>query len=80
MGYELAKKIRELVPYEPIQGSFPVRLDANESCIDLNADTPLGDPALEAGRLRLREKIAHDSENPNHIRTVFGSAYNCEDE
>lgn len=58
MGYELAKKIRELVPYEPIQGSFPVRLDANESCIDLNADTPLGDPALEAGRLRLREKIA----------------------
>lgn len=58
MGYELAKKIRELVPYEPIQGSFPVRLDANESCIDLNADTPLGDAALEAGRLRLREKVA----------------------
>lgn len=57
MAYQLAKKIRELTPYEPIQGSFPVRLDANESCIDLNADTPLGNPALEAGRARLRQKI-----------------------
>lgn len=28
--YELNKKIRELTPYEPISGSYKIRLDANE--------------------------------------------------
>ena len=28
--YELNEKIRDLVPYEPIAGEYPVRLDANE--------------------------------------------------
>lgn len=31
MSYELNKKIRELVPYEPISGTYKIRLDANES-------------------------------------------------
>ncbi len=30
MSYELNKKIRELVPYEPISGTYKIRLDANE--------------------------------------------------
>ena len=57
MSYELAKKIREMTPYAPIQGEYPVRLDANESYIDLNDPAPLSDPQLEAGKTLLREKI-----------------------
>ena len=33
--YELNEKIRDLVPYEPIAGEYPVRLDANESFLPL---------------------------------------------
>ena len=33
--YELNEKIRDLEPYEPIQGEYAVRLDANESVIPL---------------------------------------------
>lgn len=33
--YELNKKIKGLVPYDPITESYDVRLDANESCFDL---------------------------------------------
>ena len=31
MSYELCDKVRELEPYEPITGSYRIRLDANES-------------------------------------------------
>ena len=31
MGYELCDKIKYMTPYEPISGSYPIRLDANES-------------------------------------------------
>ncbi len=31
MGYELCDKIKHMTPYEPISGSYPIRLDANES-------------------------------------------------
>lgn len=31
--YTLNEKIRDLVPYEPIKGDYPIRLDANESFI-----------------------------------------------
>ena len=33
--YELNEKIRDLVPYEPTAGSYPIRLDANESFLPL---------------------------------------------
>ena len=33
MSYELNKKIRELEPYEPISGTYKIRLDANE-CLE----------------------------------------------
>ncbi len=35
MSYELNSKIKDLVPYMPINGSYKVRLDANESFIKL---------------------------------------------
>ena len=35
MSFELCKKVRELEPYEPISGSYRIRLDANESFFDM---------------------------------------------
>ncbi|TCL42745.1 pyridoxal phosphate-dependent aminotransferase [Harryflintia acetispora] len=31
MAYQLPKKVRALIPYDPISGSYQIRLDANES-------------------------------------------------
>ena len=36
MGYKLNKKLADLVPYEPISGTYKIRLDANESCFNLS--------------------------------------------
>ncbi len=35
MAYQLNQKIRDLVPYEPISGTYDIRLDANESYLTL---------------------------------------------
>lgn len=31
MAYQLPEKLKQLTPYEPMQGEYPIRLDANES-------------------------------------------------
>ncbi len=36
MSYKLCDKVIELEPYEPISGTYRIRLDANESCFDLS--------------------------------------------
>lgn len=36
MAYQLCEKVRALEPYEPIQGSYQIRLDANESYYNLS--------------------------------------------
>lgn len=36
MSYKLNKKLVNLVPYDPISGSYKIRLDANESCFNLS--------------------------------------------
>jgi len=36
MSYKLNKKLVDLVPYDPITGTYKIRLDANESCFDLS--------------------------------------------
>ena len=33
---KLNKKLVDLVPYDPIMGTYKIRLDANESCFDLS--------------------------------------------
>lgn len=38
MSYKLNKKIVDLVPYEPISGTYKIRLDANECPTDLPGD------------------------------------------
>ena len=46
MSYELNKKLKSIEPYEPETGSYPIRLDANESCFDIS--DKLGDVISEA--------------------------------
>lgn len=36
MSYTLCKKVRDLTPYDPIEGEFDIRLDANESFLPLS--------------------------------------------
>ena len=36
MSYELNSKLSKLVPYEPITETYKIRLDANESFMNLN--------------------------------------------
>jgi histidinol-phosphate aminotransferase len=36
MGYQLNDKIKNLKPYDPISGYYPIRLDANESFLDIS--------------------------------------------
>ena len=36
MSYQLNQKVRDLVPYEPISGSYRIRLDANESFLEIS--------------------------------------------
>lgn len=35
MSYIIEKRLLNMVPYEPISGSYPIRLDANESFLDI---------------------------------------------
>lgn len=39
MSYTLCEKLRTIEPYEPISGSYRIRLDANESFVELPAAT-----------------------------------------
>lgn len=36
--YEIADKLQNLVPYDPIKGNYKIRLDANESFVSTNPD------------------------------------------
>ena len=38
MPFELNEKIRGLVPYDPIEGDYPIRLDANESSLPIGPE------------------------------------------
>ena len=43
--YELNSKLKKLEPYDPIEGDYKIRLDANESYFNLNEQ--LGDKISE---------------------------------
>lgn len=46
MAYELADKLKKISAYDPIEGNYAVRLDANESCYNVNE--LIGDKIAEA--------------------------------
>ena len=53
MPFQLNDKIKNLVPYDPIAGNFPIRLDANESFLPINNEEQQGlQVALSAANLR----------------------------
>ncbi len=62
--YELNQKIKELVPYEPISGTYNIRLDANE-CPD-----NLPDNILEQFHQKLDEIAFNRYPNPLALRLV----------
>ncbi len=49
--YELPEKIRSFKPYDPIEGEYAIRLDANESFADIN-DYIEGGAAAVAARIK----------------------------
>lgn len=52
MSYQLNRKLAELIPYEPLQGEYRVRLDANESFLPVDKRV-LNDVAESLGSCRL---------------------------
>ena len=52
MSYQLNRKLAELIPYEPLQGEYRVRLDANESFLPVDKRV-LNDVAEALGSCRL---------------------------
>ena len=53
MPFELNDKIKNLVPYDPIMGDYPIRLDANESFLPMVGEERMGlEAALAAVNLR----------------------------
>ena len=84
MGYTLCQKVRGLVPYEPITGSYPVRLDANESPFDLakpeSFPAPLQKAAAEAlAKLQAAVAAIPFNRYPDpyctDLRAAFGKRY-----
>lgn len=51
MSYSLNSKIRDLKPYDPIEGEYQIRLDANESFLSVP-------PEIKDGILREVERVA----------------------
>ena len=71
MSYTLCRKVRNLTPYEPIKGSYRIRLDANESCFSLPDELreQLGRLAAEMDYNRYPDPLA------DRLCTAFGAAY-----
>ena len=66
MSYLLCEKVRSLTPYQPITGSEPIRLDANESFFDLNrADffPPQMQPLREKALSQVQEALSQTALN-----------------
>ncbi len=84
MSYELNKKIRELEPYEPISGTYKIRLDANE-CPENYPDFIKEEIKIAIDKListailiRLREKVVmafadYYGINPKYVTAGKGS-------
>ena len=69
--YELNEKIRDLVPYEPIDGDYPIRLDANESFLSLPEElrTRIAQTAAQAAFNRYPDPLSRD------VTQVFAAYY-----
>lgn len=61
-GYELCEKIRNLTPYDPLEGEYRLRLDANESYFEPDEDLrrELGEIAAKTAFNRYPDPYASD--------------------
>ncbi len=72
MSYTLCKKVRELEPYDPISGTYKIRLDANESYYNLSEE-------LKEEIKNIIDNIAFNRyPDPNAVKLVeaFADYYN----
>ena len=69
------KKLKDLIPYEPIKGNYKIRLDANESCFDL------GDELKERLCDEYKRLSFHRSPDPMAVTAIqaFADYYGIED-
>ena len=72
MSYELCKKVRDLTPYDPLQGNYDLRMDANESYLSLSGELreKIAKIAAEMAFNRYPDPYAED------LCDAFGSYYN----
>ena len=84
MAYTLCQKVRDLTPYRPVSGDFPIRLDANESCFDLNRPDsfpseirPVRDQVVEQIQKNLTEIAYNRYPDPlcTGVRQAFASRF-----
>lgn len=84
MAYTLCQKVRDLTPYQPVSGDFPIRLDANESCFDLNRPDsfpseirPVRDQVAEQIQKNLTEIAYNRYPDPlcTGVRQAFASRF-----
>ncbi len=64
--YELPEKIRDFKPYDPITGDYKIRLDANESFVDINE-------FIEGGVAAIAERIAFNRYPDATARSLCGA-------
>ena len=71
MSYQLNEKIKNLTPYDPREGEYEIRLDANESFISLPADL------LEKAALAALSAQANRYPDPcaSRLCRAFGELY-----
>lgn len=71
MSYELCKKVRDLTPYDPLQGNYDLRLDANESYLSLSDELKVKAAAIasEAALNRYPDPYAEE------LCAAFGDYY-----
>ncbi len=77
MPYEICDKLKNLTPYEPISGSYPVRLDANESFVPLSGELRLKVMEAVAGTSFHRYPDALASDVCGAFAARFGVSKDC---
>ena len=74
--YQLNEKIKDLKPYDPIQGSYRVRLDANESFL------PLPQALVEEAKAAVERTAFNRYPDPaaREVRQAFAACYGVKPE
>ncbi len=74
--YELNSKLKRVEPYDPVEGNYKIRLDANESCFNINEK--FGDRLAEA----IKQLTLNRYPDPSAAEVIkaFAGFYNIPEE